>query len=113
MSTFWTKAMLVNWPANTGIEACDPENIAAAGPGTPNACWRNADLSNGPIRVPDGMGGFIENYALYQEDPSNVHHAYTGDFIKVQVGSQTMRTSTSPTMRCATHGLTPRHVRSP
>jgi hypothetical protein len=75
-------AMLVNWPANTGIEACNPENIAAAGPGTPNACWRNANLSNGPIRVPDGQGGFLENYALYQEDPSNLHHAYTGDFVK-------------------------------
>ena len=65
-------ALLVNNPANTGIEACSPENIAA-GPGEPNACWRNANLSNGPIPG---------NYALFQEDPSNVHHAYTGDHVK-------------------------------
>ncbi len=67
-------ALLVNSPANTLIEACSPENIIA-GPGTPNACWRDANLANGPI---------AGNYALYQEDPSNVHHAYTGDFVKMR-----------------------------
>jgi len=65
-------ALLVNNPANTGIEACSPENIAA-GPADPNACWRNANLSNGPIPG---------NYALFQEDPANIHHAYTGDHVK-------------------------------
>ena len=24
------------------------------------------------------------NFALFQEDPSNVHHAYTGDFVKIR-----------------------------
>ena len=64
--------LLVNFPANTNIEACSPRNIAA-GPGAQNACWRNANLANGPI---------AGNFALYQEDPSNVHHSYTGDFTK-------------------------------
>ncbi|MDJ0741266.1 MAG: hypothetical protein QNJ91_16245, partial [Gammaproteobacteria bacterium] len=64
--------LLVNYPANTGIEACSPRNIAA-GPTDPNSCWRNPGLANGPIPG---------NYALYQEDPSNVHHSYTGDFAK-------------------------------
>jgi hypothetical protein len=67
-------ALLVDKPANTLIEACSPENIIA-GPGTPNACWRDANLANGPI---------AGNYALYQEDPSNVHHAYTGDSVKMR-----------------------------
>jgi len=72
-------ALLVNSPANTGIEACSPENIAA-GPGQANACWRNDTLSNG---LPGLSNGPIDgNYALFQEDPSNVHHAYTGDHVK-------------------------------
>ena len=62
--------MLVNFPANTGIEQCDP--TAIAGP----SCWRDPDnLANGPIPG---------NFALYQEDPSNVHHAYIGDFVKIR-----------------------------
>jgi len=62
--------MLVNFPANTGIEQCDP--TAIAGP----TCWRDpVNLANGPIPG---------NFALYQEDPSNVHHAYTGDFVKIR-----------------------------
>jgi hypothetical protein len=63
-------AMLVNNPANTGIAQCDP--TAIAGP----TCWRDpVNLANGPIPG---------NYALYQEDPANVHHAYTGDFVKMR-----------------------------
>jgi hypothetical protein len=65
-------ALLVKFPANTGIEACSPKNIAA-GPGDPQACWRDEGLANKPI---------LGNEALYQEDPSNVHHTYTGDFVK-------------------------------
>jgi hypothetical protein len=65
-------AGLVNFPANTGIEACSPRNLAA-GPADANSCWRDPQLANGPIPG---------NYALYQEDPSNVHHSYTGDFVK-------------------------------
>ena len=62
--------MLVNFPANTGIEQCDPTDIA--GP----TCWRDPiNLANGPIPG---------NFALYQEDPSNVHHAYIGDFVKIR-----------------------------
>jgi len=62
--------MLVNNPANTGIEQCDP--TAIAGP----SCWRDpVNLANGPI---------AGNFALYQEDPANVHHAYTGDFVKIR-----------------------------
>jgi hypothetical protein len=61
-------ALLVAFPANTGIEACDPAAINGAN------CWRDpVNLANGPIEG---------NIALYQEDPSNVHHAYTGDFVK-------------------------------
>jgi hypothetical protein len=62
--------LLVNFPANTGIENCDPANIA--GP----SCWRDSDnLANGPIPG---------NIALFQEDPSNVHHTYVNDFVKVR-----------------------------
>ncbi|MGD8931223.1 MAG: hypothetical protein PVI52_01545, partial [Chromatiales bacterium] len=62
--------MLVNFPANTGIEQCDP--TAIAGP----SCWRDPiNLANGPIPG---------NFALFQEDPANVHHAYTGDFVKIR-----------------------------
>jgi hypothetical protein len=69
-STVGDPALLVNSPANSGIEACDPSAIA--GP----SCWRDPDLlANGPIPG---------NFALYQEDPSNVHHAYTGDFTKIR-----------------------------
>ncbi len=69
-STVGDPALLVNTPANSGIEQCDP--TAIAGP----SCWRDpVNLANGPIPG---------NYALYQEDPSNVHHAYTGDFTKIR-----------------------------
>jgi hypothetical protein len=72
-------ALLVNSPANTMIEACSPTNILAD-ENTPggNSCWRipaTEGLANGPIPG---------NYALYQEDPSNVHHAYTGDPVKMR-----------------------------
>jgi hypothetical protein len=84
-------AMLVNYPANTGIEACSPENIAA-GPGEINSCWRLPGLANGPVQLPTGefdaegnpIFALADNYALFQEDPSNVHHAYTGDHVKMR-----------------------------
>ena len=85
-STVGDPALLVNYPANTGIEQCDPTNF---GPG--GDCWRNpTTLANGPVAFPDPADPTgktmkpVENYALYQEDPSNVHHAYTGDFTKVR-----------------------------
>jgi len=63
-------AVLVNYPANTGIEQCDPSAIA--GP----TCWRDPlNLANGPIPG---------NIALFQEDPSNTHQTYTGDFVKIR-----------------------------
>jgi hypothetical protein len=74
-------ALLVNYPANTLIEACSPENIAA-GPNDPNACWRNDTMSNGSAGLSNGP--IPGNYALFQEDPSNVHHAYTGDHTKMR-----------------------------
>ena len=49
---------LVDIPANFGLEACTP---ALAG------CE-----ANGPKA----------NFALFPDDPSNVHHNYTGDFVK-------------------------------
>jgi hypothetical protein len=100
-------ALLVNYPANTNIEACNPENIAA-GPNDANSCWRLPNLANGPVQLPNpdcasdpdptdlvclGAGdpapvikAFVvaDNYALFQEDPSNVHNAYTGDFVKMR-----------------------------
>ena len=69
-STVGDPGMLVNQPANSGIEQCDP--TAIAGP----SCWRDpVNLANGPIPG---------NYALFQEDPSNVHHSYVGDFAKIR-----------------------------
>jgi hypothetical protein len=73
-STVGDPAQLVQFPANTMIEQCSPENIAA-GPDSVNACWRDVNLANGPI---DG------NFALFAADPSNVHHSYTGDHVKVR-----------------------------
>jgi hypothetical protein len=69
-------ALLVNFPANTGIEQCDPKNILS-----PN-CWRQfTDAAGNPIGANPPIEG---NYALFQEDPSNVHHAYVGDHTKVR-----------------------------
>jgi hypothetical protein len=81
-STVGDPALLVNFPANTGIEQCDPKAIA--GP----SCWRDpTNLANGPVALPDPVTGEmvpVDNFALFQEDPSNVHHAYTGDFTKIR-----------------------------
>ena len=52
-------AMLVDIPANTGLEALLPGQAPAAGATGPKA-----------------------TYALYPEDSANVHHSYTGDFVK-------------------------------
>jgi hypothetical protein len=51
-------AMLVDVPANAGLELCDPalNNCTAVGPKATKA--------------------------LFPDDPANVHHAYTGDFTK-------------------------------
>ena len=51
-------AMLVDVPANFGLEACDPalNNCGAVGPKATRA--------------------------FYPDDPSNVHHSYTNDFVK-------------------------------
>jgi hypothetical protein len=53
--------MLVDIPANQGLEACGP----AGGP----AC---ADV------------GRKANYAIGAEDPTNIHNSYTGDFVKIR-----------------------------
>jgi len=67
---------LVNFPANTGIEQCDPSNILDA------SCWRQF---NDPVHGAVGANPPIPgNHALFQEDPSNVHHSYTGDFVKIR-----------------------------
>jgi hypothetical protein len=83
-------AGLVAFPANTGIESCNPRNILDP------ACWRQWDdgagnliVANPPIIDPGedeefGTDDDINNHALYQEDPSNVHHGYTGDFTKIR-----------------------------
>lgn len=54
-------AMLVDVPANAGLEFCGPH------PGDP-FCTRDASLR--------------ATYAKFPDDPSNVHHSYTGDFVK-------------------------------
>ena len=89
-STVGDPALLVNYPANTGIEQCDPAVIAgtAGGQAKETQCWRDpVNLANGPVAFPDPVTGKmkpVDNYALYQEDPSNVHHAYVGDFTKIR-----------------------------
>ena len=77
-------AMLVKYPANTGIEQCDPSNILSPD------CWRQFD--QGPDMISGTADDMLiganppipNNEALYQEDPSNVHHAYVGDYTKVR-----------------------------
>ncbi|HLF11089.1 MAG TPA: hypothetical protein VJA26_07720, partial [Gammaproteobacteria bacterium] len=49
---------LVDIPANFGLEACEPTLAGCEATG-PKA-----------------------NFALFPDDPSNVHHSYTGDFVK-------------------------------
>ena len=53
-------AMVVDVPANVGLEACAP-------PGTGAGC-----AANGPKAT----------QAYYPDDPSNVHHGYISDFVK-------------------------------
>jgi len=78
-STVGDPALLVNSPANSGIEQCDPKEIVAFNGNalaTDQTCWRDAvNIANGPIPG---------NYALYQEDPYNVHHAYISDYTKIR-----------------------------
>jgi hypothetical protein len=92
-STVGDPALLVNFPANTGIEQCDPTNILD------DSCWRIPAVDNDGDGIPDTGGAngpvrFInpttddvdvaDNYALYQADPYNVHHAYLGDATKIR-----------------------------
>ena len=74
--------LLVNFPANTGIEQCDPANILDA------TCWRQfGDDPDNPVNGGNPIGAnppIPGNFALFQEDPYNVHHAYTGDFVKIR-----------------------------
>jgi hypothetical protein len=59
-------AMLVDVPANTGLEQCGPGDLA--GLGVPGAKC--------------GDVGPKARRAFYPDDPSNVHHSYTNDFVK-------------------------------
>jgi hypothetical protein len=52
--------MLADIPANFGLEDCQP-NLAGCAATGPKA-----------------------NYALFPDDPSNVHHSYTGEFVKMR-----------------------------
>jgi manganese oxidase len=58
-STVGEVAMLVDVPANLGLETVRPGETPPAGAVGPKA-----------------------NFALFPGDPSNVHHSYTGDFVK-------------------------------
>jgi len=73
-------ALLVKYPANTGIEQCDPNNILDAN------CWRqfNDDIPGEGIIGVGANPPIPGNEALYQEDPSNVHNAYIGDYTKIR-----------------------------
>ncbi|WP_242521808.1 hypothetical protein [Motiliproteus sp. SC1-56] len=57
-------AVLVDTPANVGLEQVTPEQVAA----------------QDPALLP--FIGPKATTALYQDDPANVHNSYTGDFIK-------------------------------
>jgi hypothetical protein len=70
--------MLVEFPANTLIEQCDPANIVSAG------CWRQFDTDGDGVGDVGANPPIPGNFPLYQEDPANVHHAYTGDFVKIR-----------------------------
>lgn len=59
--TMGDPAMLVDVPANAGLEFCTPQ------PGDP-FCERDAQIR--------------ASYAKYPDDPSNVAHSYIGDFVK-------------------------------
>jgi hypothetical protein len=59
-------AMLVDIPANVGLEACTP----------------NPSGDGGLVGCPIEATGPKAVKAFYPDDPSNVHHSYTGDFVK-------------------------------
>jgi hypothetical protein len=59
-------AMLVDIPANVGLENVLPPD--------PNA--------TPPLVIPEGAVGPKATAALYPDDPSNVHHSYISDFVK-------------------------------
>jgi len=61
-------AMLVNVPANVGLEACAP--------------GANGNIPAGLVNCPATATGPKATLALYPDDPSNVHHAYINDFVK-------------------------------
>jgi hypothetical protein len=79
--------MLVKFPANTGIEQCDPKNILSPD------CWRqfliDADVNGDGETDADGeaVGAnppIAGNESLFPADPANLHHAYTGDPVKIR-----------------------------
>ena len=53
--------ILVNVPANSGLEQCGPS-------------FTDCSMNIGPKA----------DFALYPDDPSNVHHSYLGDFVKIR-----------------------------
>jgi hypothetical protein len=55
--------MLVDIPANLGLEACGPAGLGGA------AC---------------AAVGRKANFTIGAEDPANIHHSYTGDFVKIR-----------------------------
>ncbi|MGB2816033.1 MAG: hypothetical protein WBC37_02315, partial [Burkholderiaceae bacterium] len=57
-------ALLVDVPANVGLEGCTPAQAAAG----------ECAAATGPKA----------NFALYPNDPINVHHSYIGDFVKIR-----------------------------
>ena len=59
-------ALTVDIPANQGLESCGFNGTAVVCPGAAT-----------PLPV-----GIKANYVIGAEDPSNVHHSYTGDFVK-------------------------------
>ncbi|MHC4067375.1 MAG: hypothetical protein ACYSUI_23125, partial [Planctomycetota bacterium] len=58
---------LTDIPANFGLEACPPEVV---------------NLNTGAPLPECVATGPKANFALFPDDPSNVHHSYTGDFTK-------------------------------
>lgn len=83
-------AMLVDHPANIGLEQIRPLPIGATDE------ERRAMLFGLPsdpslLKLSKGSVGPKANHAFYPHDPANVHHSYLGDFVKfrnVHVGKE-------------------------
>ena len=73
-------ALLVDKPANFGLEGIKPVAIGATEEERQAMFGLPSDLST--LNLPNDSFGPKADHAFYPHDPANVHHSYLGDFVK-------------------------------